>query len=307
MRLGWKLAGFVLFLGLGHGQRIGMQPPCDCSQPDAAAWNKLALDSHLKRRLDEASEAYASVLAADPAREPSETDSRRVLMFAPRVFVTRSEPFGLRDVAAVVHPRAPWIAYHFLWDDDIDFPDDNDPCDHEVMWVRLDTDRGRVRDYFTYFHGRILQAPKEAVDDANAHQGRPRVEVQWGKHGSMPPGWRGLSIVADEGDAERDHYPLNKPISLEAYNRGTFEKLSTVGRRAVGSPLGRAWPQKFSGSWRDFVDFSRPLDPSPPLRRKGFVLVSCWNNAVLDRHILTYNFRPKIEWPPRICEDLQND
>jgi hypothetical protein len=27
------------------------------------------------------------------------------------------------------------------------------------------------------------------------------------------------------------------------------------------------------------------------------VLVSRWNNATIDRHLLRYNFRPKTEWP----------
>jgi hypothetical protein len=217
------------------------------------------------------------------------------------VFVTPNEPFDLQDVAAVIHPNAPWITYHFLWEDDIDFPADNDPCDHELMWVRLDEKRVRVLDYFTYFHGRVLRASASSVAEANRSGGRPLVYVQWGKHGTMPAGWKDLMIVADKGDAERDYYPLGKQISLELYNRGTFEKLSTLGRRALDSPLGRDWPVKFPGTWQDFIHFSKPVDPRGLLENKGLVLVSCWNNAVLDQHFLPYNFRPKTEWPEQVC------
>ncbi len=139
----------ALFVALSYGQRVDLQPTCNGKVTEARQANGEALDVHLKRQLDEASGAYERVLSADPPRAPSEAELKLVLRFAPRVFATPSEPFGLRDAAAVIHPKAPWIAYHFFWEDDIDFPDDNDPCDHELMWVRLDESRERVVDYFT--------------------------------------------------------------------------------------------------------------------------------------------------------------
>ena len=284
-------------------QRVELQPAC-MAEGNAAAENRKAIEDHLLRRLDEASRGYERVLEIDPPRSPSSADVELVLRFAPEIRVTPAEPFGLRDVAAVIHPSRGWIAYHLFWEDDIDFPDDNDPCDHEVMWVRLDAERERAVDYFTYFHGRLLRAPRPVIERINAAHGRPAAVVQWGKHGSMPLGWRELRIVADEGDAERRFYALNKTITLEEYNRGTFEKLSTVGRRAPSSPLGRGWPEKFNGEWKAFVDFSELIDIRPILTDKKMILVSPWNNAVLDRHFLPYNFRPKTEWPELMCEDL---
>jgi hypothetical protein len=258
----------------------------------------------VKRRLDEASASYRRALEADKPRPTSEAEAALVVQFAPRLLTTLSEPFALRDVAAVLHPFAPWIAYHLLWEDDIDFPEDNDPCDHEVVWVRLDAGRERVVQYYTYFHGRILQAPPSAVEDAGRHGGRAAVHVQWGKHGSMPPGWERLPIIADDDDLEKDYYPTGREINLETYNRGVFRKLATAGRRAADSPLGRGWPVRFPGNWQDFADFSTFVEPRQLLRERRMMAVSSWNNALLDQHFLRYNFRPKTEWPPRICEDL---
>ncbi|MGH8245914.1 MAG: hypothetical protein ACREUU_05725 [Gammaproteobacteria bacterium] len=252
---------------------------------------------HERRRLDEASAGYARALIAEPPREPTAAQMRLARRFAPRVFTTATEPFPLTDTAVIVHPTEPWIAYHFFWADDIDFPDDNDPCDHELIWVRYDKASERITGYYTYFHQRILAAPAAAVEDASRHRDHPAIQVQWGKHGSMPLGWEKLEITADSGDAERSFYPTGRPIPLEDYHRGTFEKLSTVGRRAADSPLGQGWPLKFPGSWQDFITFSRRVEFDATRRVK----VSCFNNAVLNRHFLRYNFRPKTEWPAALC------
>lgn len=289
------LSAFCLLAG---GQRSALQP-CDCGSPEASRQNAAALALHEQRRLDEASAGYTRVLSAEPPRDPAPPRAALARRFAPRLFTTPGEPFPLKDFAVIVHPDEPWIAYHFFWEDDIDFPDDNDPCDHELMWVRYEA--GRLAAYYTYFHGRILAAPGAAVEDANRHGGRPAVMVQWGKHGSLPLNWEKLEIVADAGDSERAFYPTGRPITLEEYNRGTFQKLSTVGRRALDSPLGRGWPERFTGAWKDFVDFSRRVEPLDWLERRGYIKVSCWNNAVINRHFLRYNFRPKTEWPAALC------
>jgi len=275
-------------------QRVGTQP-CACGPADLSGVNGQAIEAHERRSLDEASALYSRILKAGAPSGPTPEQKRLARRFAPRIYTTPTEPFPLKDFAVIMHPTEPLIAYHFFWEDDIDFPDDNDPCDHELMWVRYDPASGKVTGYATYFHGRILVAPPEAVEDANRHGGRPRVFSQWGKHGSMPPGWEKLQIVADAGDVERAYYP-NRLISLEQYQRGTYQKLSTVGRQEQDSPLSRGWPAKFSGSWQDFVNFSRLVDPLKWLDRTGYIKVSCWNNAVIDRHFLLYNFRPKTEW-----------
>ena len=174
----------------------------------------------------------------------------------------RTRFFPLKDAAAVLHPSERLIAYHLFWEDDIDFPDDNDPCDHEVVWVQFSPDRQSIERFWTYFHGRILEAGESALRDARDHEMRPRVNVQWGKHGSMPFAWESMAIVGDTGDLERAYYVVGKPITLADYNRGTWQKLRSEGRRLIDHPLARRlrWPDRFTGEWERFVDFSRAVD-----------------------------------------------
>jgi hypothetical protein len=264
----------------------------------AAEHHERGVDFHLRRSLDEASAEYAKTLALDPPREPTMEQRRLVERLAPRVFVTASEPFALRDVAAILHPDEPVIAYHLFWDDDIDFPDDNDPSDHEVVWVRY-TSAGHLAGFNTYFHGRVIDGGAASLEDAQAHDQRPAVYVQWGKHGSMPAGWRKQEIEAGEGDAEAAYLPEDVPITLERYNRAAFEKLTKEGPRAADHPLARRgrWPRRFTGTWTDFSSFPRSADALALLRTRRMVLVSRWNSATINQQFLRYNFKPKLEWP----------
>ncbi len=265
----------------------------------ASRHHEIGVDFHLGRRLDEASAAYERALAIDPPREPTAGELAILRRFAPRVYTTPTELFPLRDAAAIMHPTERLVAYHFFWEDDIDFPDDNDPCDHEVVWVRYSAGGTSFERLWTYFHGRILEGGEAALRDAREHAMRPRVNVQWGKHGSMPVGWESLPIVADAGDVERTYLKLDTPITLSDYNHATFRKLSTEGRRqrdhAIAKRLG--WPQRFGGGWAEFVDFSRLVDVLSLLDERKMIAVSRWNSAVINQRFLTYNFRPKTEWP----------
>src|SRR5206468_11232176 len=125
----------------------------------------------------EASREYAQALALDPPRDPTPDEWSLVRRFAPRVYTTPSEFFPLKDAAVILHPTDRLIAYHFFWDDDIDFPEDNDPCDHELMWVRYSPDRMSLEKICTYFHGRLLVGGEAALTDARANRMRPRVNV----------------------------------------------------------------------------------------------------------------------------------
>ena len=265
----------------------------------AASHNQRGVDYHLQRRLDEAAREYSQVLALDPPRAPVAEERAAILRFAPRVYTTPDEIFPLKDAAAVLHPTERLIAYHLFWEDDIDFPDDNDPCDHEVVWVRFSPDRRSIERFWTYFHGRILEAGEGALRDARDHEMRPRVNVQWGKHGSMPFAWESMAIVGDAGDLERKYYVVGKPITLADYNRGTWEKLREEGRRLIDHPLTQRlrWPDRFTGGWDRFVDFSRSVDLRSLITERGLTSVSSWNSAVINQHFLPYNFRPKTEWP----------
>jgi hypothetical protein len=261
--------------------------------------HQLGVAYHLRRSLEDASQEYTRALELDPTRDLTDEEWQLARRFAPRVYLTASEFFPLKDFAVILHPAERLIAYHFFWEDDIDFPEDNDPCDHELMWVRYSPDRMSIEKIWTYFHGRMLAGGEAALSDARSNRMRPRVNVQWGKHGSMPAGWEELKIIADRGDAENKYYPVDQPISLTLYNEGTFRKLSAEGRRLANHPLGRraGWPKKFSGTWNDFSNFSRLIEPLDWLDKHKMAAVSRWNSATLNQHFLRYNFRPKTEWP----------
>lgn len=267
---------------------------------DAASHHRAGVEFHLRRCLDDASREYARTLELDPPRQPNEAQWRLIRKFAPRIYVTRSEPFPLKDFATILDPTNRLIAYHFFWEDDIDFPEDNDPCDHELIWVRFSEDQKSIEKIWTYFHGRILEGDARAIADARRHAMRPRILVQWGKHGSMPDDWESIAITPNPGDTELKYYAAKGPVTLKQYNEGTFKKLSTEGRRLATHPLGirLGWPARFAGTWRDFVDFSTLIDPLGILDKKKLAAVTRWNSATINRYFLTYNFRPKTEWPP---------
>jgi len=101
---------------------------------------------------------------------------------APVLFLQRDETFPLERVVAVVHPVRRIIAYHLLWRDDahgswIPF---TVPTDQEIVWVGYDT-TGAPTELWAFWHGKILHT--EWRD-----RGTVLVNVQWGKHGSLPRG-----------------------------------------------------------------------------------------------------------------------
>ena len=296
MKTGWIWTAVVLaILSTGFAQQ---RAPISTPVQDAAGQHhQRGVEFHVKRCLDQASQEYASALEIDPPKEVTAAQMALARRFLPRLFTTRSEPFRLKDFAVILHPSRRLVAYHLFWEDDIDFPEDNDPCDHELLWVEYAEDQKTIAGVSTYFHGRILRGGDEAIQEATVHGGRPRVNVQWGKHGSLLLGWEKQPIVADNDDAEKKFYPLDRPITLLDYNRGTYEKLSKEGRRLSEHPLGKGWPLKFVGSWQDFTKFSVLVDPGQLLSSKQMIRVSRWNNATINQHFLRYNFRPKTEWP----------
>jgi hypothetical protein len=118
---------------------------------------------------------FGGLAASDPANELAR-------QLAPVLYVQRDEWFPLTRVVAVVHPRRPVIAYHLLWRDDIN--GSGIPftvaTDEEIVWVGYDSMHAPT-DIWTYWHGRIVHT------DWRGH-GDPAIDVQWGKHGSLPRG-----------------------------------------------------------------------------------------------------------------------
>jgi hypothetical protein len=296
MKSCWIWTTFALaILSTGFAQqRVPISAPV---QDAAGQHHQRGVEFHLKRCLDQASQEYAAALEIEPPREATAAQISLARRFLPRLFTTRSEPFRLWDFAVILHPNRRLVAYHLFWEDDIDFPEDNDPCDHELLWVEYAEDQKTITGISTYFHGRILRGGSEAIQEARAHGGRPRINVQWGKHGSLLLGWEKQPIVAGSDDAEKKFYPLDRQITLLDYNRGTYEKLSKEGRRLLDHPLGKGWPRKFVGTWQDFTNFSVPVDVGQLLSSRQMIRVSRWNNATINQQFLRYNFRPKTEWP----------
>src|SRR5690606_23799167 len=165
--------------------------------------NAAAQAAHGKRNLGDATPLYRQLLAAEPPVAPTAEQRALVLRFAPRLHNVPGEFFPLKDIAAILHPEKPVIAYHLFWEDDLGFPSDNDPCDHEVVWVEFNPATLEVTRVHAYWHGRIV-SPDTAAADANAHGGRPWIGVEWGFHGSIP--WRAIGSVKVVDDILRDHF-----------------------------------------------------------------------------------------------------
>lgn len=239
--------------------------------------NAEAQAAHAKRNLGDSTPLYKKLLEMNPPLAPSAAQQKLVEKFVPRLHLVANEFFPLKDIVAILHPDKPVIGYHLFWEDDLGFPSDNDPCDHEVVWVEFDPATEKAVRISTYWHGRIVSTA-EAVADANAHGGRPWIGVEWGFHGSIA--WRAIGQVAavDEilhGHWERAHAGAKPPLD----------------------PLARGWPTRYPGDYAAFTKFSVPYDARPMLRERELVYVSRWANATINRYCLRYNFAAKTEWP----------
>lgn len=241
---------------------------------ELAGLNERGQAAHRQRSLNEASRQYAELLKLDPPAEPSAQQRELVLRFAPRLHAVAGEFFPLKDVVAIIHPDKPVIGYRLFWEDDLGFPSDNDPCDHEVVWVEFDPASLRVTRVSTYFHGQIL-SPEPAVEEANASGGRPWIGTEWGFHGSVP--WGGLEAAT--------------PVLRRHWEQ------ARRGRQGPVNPLARGWPEKFPGTYEDYLEFSEPVDPRVLLEQRGIVWVSRWPMAALNRYGLRYNVAVKADWP----------
>lgn len=248
--------------------------------PDIPAYRS-GLALHRERRLAEARPHYRNALGVRGFRPATGAEISLVRRHAPRLFITPTEPLPLAHFAAILHPELPLIAYHLFWEDDIDFPDDDEPCDHEVIWVHYAREdhqgESRVENVFTYYHGHILSIDA-ATQEAGAHSGRPRVDVQWGKHGSLPFGWRRVRELVEN-------------------MRRTYDRLSTGGARQSDHPVAAGWPNRFEGAWEDFVDFAVEVDLLPLLRESDRTAVGELANAIIAEHFLPINFAAKFSWP----------
>jgi hypothetical protein len=150
------------------------------------------------------------------------------------LYLQRDETFRLERVVAAVHPERRIIAYYLLWSDDVNgaWVPFTVPTDEEVVWVGYDSTLAPT-ELWTYWHGAILHAPWPRA--------RVEIDVQWGKHGSLP----------------RHVRPSDLPPSrsLETfYATATFGLFDVV----LGN-LNRRGPMCFCHGFRRYLEFTRPL------------------------------------------------
>lgn len=114
------------------------------------------------------------------ALDSSSADAQLARALAPVLWLQRDEWFPLERVVAIVHPDRRVIAYHLLWRDDVhgSWIPFTVPTDQEVAWVGYDS-TGAPTELWSYWHGYVLKTDWRG-------RGVPEIDVQWGKHGSLP-------------------------------------------------------------------------------------------------------------------------
>ncbi|HEY8166143.1 MAG TPA: hypothetical protein VIF83_11375 [Gemmatimonadaceae bacterium] len=208
-----------------------------------------------------------------PSRLPGQlaaSDSGALLArsLAPVLYLQRDETFPLSRAVAVLHPSKGVIAYHLLWRDDVHgaWLPFTKPTDEEIVWVGYDATRAPT-DLWTYWHGVILHVtvPKSQV----------AIDVQWGKHGSLPRGIR-----------ESDLPGLRK--------MNVFYAMTIVGLPDIMlGDLSRKGPLGFFHSYRRYRDFNRPI----VLADRLDAVVQLENPDPALRQVFGVPYSHKIAWP----------
>ena len=189
---------------------------------------------------------------------------------APTLFVQPDEPFTLERVVAVMHPTDRLIAYHLLWRDDahgawLPF---TKPTDAEIVWVGHDS-TNTPTDVWTYWHGTILHTTWRG-------KGSVAMDVQWGKHGSMPR----ATHLAD----------LPRLKSLDA-----FYILAWLGIPDLWlGNLSRSGPWCFCHGYGRYSKFTRAI----PLEPRIDAVVRASNPRPALRAIFGGGAANKTAWPP---------
>ena len=196
-----------------------------------------------------------------------ERDIARTL--APVLYLQRDEAFPLLRVVAVVDGARRIVAYHLLWRDDVHgaWLPGTRPTDEEIVWVGYDAS-GAPTDVWTFWHGRVLHAP---------WAGRQvEVDVQWGKHGSLPRGLRQGTLPAFQ--------------TLNAFYLAALLGLPDI---ALGR-LNRGGPWGFFHSYRRYREFTRPMALAP---RLDAVLRAGPDVEIGLRGVFGWNYSRKRWWP----------
>jgi hypothetical protein len=210
----------------------------------------------------------APIPGALGANDPGVTLARSL---APTLYLQPDETFPLSRVVAVIHPTRPIISYHLLWRDDVHgaWIPFTVPTDEEVVWVGYDSLSHAPTDIWTYWHGTILHTDWRG-------KGPPAIDVQWGKHGSLP---RGTAL----GDLPKD-----KTLNF-------FYAMAQLGAPDIWlSNAMRKGPWCFCGSFRRYREFTRPL---PIAQRLDAVIRADDPRAALHA-VFGGKYSRKTAWPP---------
>lgn len=164
----------------------------------------------------------------------NDSDERLARDLAPILYLQRDESFPLERTVAVLHPTRRVIAYYLTYQHDLAArwsPFSQGP-DEEEIWVGYDATLAPT-DLWTYWHGTILHANWRG-------KGELGVNVQWGKHGSMP---RGMPIT---------ELPAAQSLQLFYAMTYVFPDL-WFGRFSSRGPL------CFCRSFARYQEFTRPI------------------------------------------------
>jgi hypothetical protein len=175
------------------------------------------------------------------ALDDSNSVARLARGLAPVLYLQRDEWFPLSRAVAVVHPSRRIIGYHLLWKDDVhgSWIPFTVPTDEEVVWVAYDSTYAPT-DIWTFWHGSILHTSWR-------DRGTPAIDVQWGKHGSLPHGI--IESDLPKGQKLNDFYAL------------AFIGLPDI----LLGKLTRPGPSGFFHSYSRYRDFSRVMRLSDSL------------------------------------------
>lgn len=207
---------------------------------------------------------FASAIADD--------DSAAIMAraLAPVLYLQRDEWFHLERVVAVLHPNRPIIGYYLLWADDVHgaWIPFTKATDEEIVWVGYDSTSAPT-DVWTFWHGTIVHADWR-------DRGTVLIDVQWGKHGSLPRG------VANEG-------PL-WPRTLTNFWVTSWAGLPDIWL----SRLTRRGPLCFCRGYRRYRTFDRPLLTGP---RIDVVARTADPDPILGA-FFGRPYSEKTPWPP---------
>jgi hypothetical protein len=210
-----------------------------------------------------------TVPGALPAGDSSAMLARTL---APLLYIQRDEWFPLQRVVAVLHPSRRLIAYHLLWQDDVNgsWIPFTVATDEEVVWVGYDSSRAAT-DLWTYWHGTLLHADWR-------QRGQVAVNVQWGKHGSLP-----------HGVLESDLPGIKK---LNDFYLFTWLGLPDIW---LGN-LTRPGPWCFCHGYARYRDFSREL----PLAARLDVIVRADDARQALGAVFGRRYSKKTPWPDEL-------